>query len=189
MLKAEARKIYLDKRMALTDTERAKADDLLLIQFQQLSLPYLHYVLAYWPMEKNKEVNTHIMADYLAFRHPGATLAYPRTDFDNTAMEAIAVTDETEFVQNRYNIYEPLGGETISPDLIDLVLVPQLICDRAGFRAGYGKGFYDRFLSRCSSTCIKIGFSYFEPVDQLDDRHEFDIPLNYCVTPQRIYVF
>ena len=189
MLKAEARKIYREKRMVLKETERAKMDDLLLIQFQQIPLPFLQCMLAYWPMEKNKEVNTHLVADYLAFSNPGMRMAYPRTNIAALTMEAVEVNEETEFVQNAYHIFEPVGGEVMDPAEPDLVLVPQLICDLQGYRAGYGKGFYDRYLAGCRKDCIKIGFSYFEPVDRLDDRNEFDIPLNYCVTPQRIYVF
>ena len=51
------------------------------------------------------------------------------------------------------------------------------------------KGFFDRYLKGCREDCIKIGFSYFEPLDSIDDANEFDVPLDFCITPQRIYVF
>ena len=75
------------------------------------------------------------------------------------------------------------------PAEIDLVFVPLLAFDKKGFRVGYGKGFYDKWLAGCRPDCIKVGFSYFEPVESIDDRHEFDVPLNLCITPHNVYVF
>ena len=51
------------------------------------------------------------------------------------------------------------------------------------------KGFYDKYLKGCRKDCIKAGFSYFEPVDSISDRHDFDVPLDLCITPQNVYVF
>jgi 5-formyltetrahydrofolate cyclo-ligase len=68
-------------------------------------------------------------------------------------------------------------------------LVPLLAYDLKGNRVGYGKGYYDRFLAECRPDALKIGFSYFEPEEQINDTEDFDIPLNYCVTPHRCYEF
>jgi 5-formyltetrahydrofolate cyclo-ligase len=67
--------------------------------------------------------------------------------------------------------------------------VPLLAFDEKGFRVGYGKGFYDRFLKQCKDGGIKIGLSYFNPIDTIEDAGEFDVPLNFCITPQKVYVF
>jgi 5-formyltetrahydrofolate cyclo-ligase len=189
MLKSEARKIYREKRISLADKERVKLDDLLLIQFQTVPFPFLEYLLSYWPMEENKEINTHLFTDYLEFINPGLKVSYPKTDFEKIELKALLTNDETEFEQNQYNIYEPEDGEIIAASEIDFVIVPMLICDMFGQRAGYGKGFYDRYLKNCREDCIKVGLSYFEPVDKIDDTNQFDVPLNLCITPQNIYVF
>ena len=34
-----------------------------------------------------------------------------------------------------------------------------------------------------------IGFSFFEAVDSIDDVNEYDVPLNFCITPSRVYDF
>jgi len=73
--------------------------------------------------------------------------------------------------------------------LICWVFVPLVVFDRKGNRAGYGKGYYDRFLMTCRPDCLKIGFSYFEPVELLEDKNQYDIPLNMCITPAGSYVF
>jgi len=66
------------------------------------------------------------------------------------------------------------------------VLVPLLCFDRRGHRVGYGRGYYDRFLARCRHDCKKIGLSFFEPLAEIDDVHEGDVELNYCVTPDGV---
>jgi 5-formyltetrahydrofolate cyclo-ligase len=44
-------------------------------------------------------------------------------------------------------------------------------------------------LKQCKDGCIKIGLSYFNPIDTIEDAGEFDVPLNFCITPQKVYVF
>jgi len=97
--------------------------------------------------------------------------------------------DEVELVDNAFGIAEPSAGEIVEPGEIDLALVPLLAFDQHGYRVGYGKGYYDKFLSQCREDVIKIGLSFFEPVDEIGDINQFDIPLNYCVTPQKVYEF
>jgi 5-formyltetrahydrofolate cyclo-ligase len=104
-------------------------------------------------------------------------------------MEAVACHADTIFEANAINILEPLENEIVDPQDIDLVLIPMLVCDMKGARVGYGKGYYDRYLSRCREDCIKVGVSYFEPIAQVKDANEFDVPLNFCITPQKAYVF
>ena len=104
-------------------------------------------------------------------------------------MIAIATDIDTPFEKKNLNIYEPQQGNIVPVDEIDMVLVPLLAFDMNGKRVGYGRGFYDKFLSACRTDCVKAGFSYFEPVERLDDCNEFDIPLDLCITPHNSYVF
>ena len=82
-----------------------------------------------------------------------------------------------------------MGVELIDEKEIDLVLVPLLCFDKKGFRVGYGKGFYDRFLSKCRSDVLKIGLSYFKPVEKIEDVRDFDVALDYCITPKGVWHF
>ena len=70
---------------------------------------------------------------------------------------------------------------------IDLVLIPLLCFDKKGYRVGYGKGYYDRFLAECRPDVMKIGLSIFEPVDEISDVDEFDVKMDYCITPNKIW--
>ncbi|MBU3714597.1 MAG: 5-formyltetrahydrofolate cyclo-ligase, partial [Ferruginibacter sp.] len=59
-----------------------------------------------------------------------------------------------------------------------------------GYRVGYGKGYYDRFIKKyCIENVLKIGFSFFEPIDEIADIHEHDVCMDYCITPETIYSF
>jgi 5-formyltetrahydrofolate cyclo-ligase len=72
---------------------------------------------------------------------------------------------------------------------MDVVFVPLLAFDENGQRVGYGKGFYDRFLNECKEDVITVGLSFFEAENELIEANATDVPLRYCVTPERVYEF
>ncbi|ULQ57723.1 5-formyltetrahydrofolate cyclo-ligase [Flavihumibacter rivuli] len=190
MTKQELRKQYTEKRLAIPDRERRKLDDLLLINFQQLDIPpFVETVMSYWPLETKGEVNTFLITDFLEFRMPGLQLAFPVSDFTNHSMKPMLVNDDTDYVRNEYGIAEPVNCPELSPKDIDMVIVPLLAFDRMGYRLGYGKGFYDRFLAQCRADVFRLGLCYFEPLDALPGIDHFDVPLSACVTPATIYEF
>ena len=99
------------------------------------------------------------------------------------------MTDNTKIKKNEYNIPEPVDGIEVPSTKIDVVFVPLLAFDKKGHRVGYGKGFYDKFLSECKPDAIKIGLSFFEPEELITDVFESDVKLDYCVTPNSIHAF
>lgn len=189
MLKKEARKIYREKRMALSEQERIKLDDLMLIQFQTVELPFVESLLSYWPIEENNEPNTHLFTEFMKFRNPELKVCYPVSDFENHVMTAVATDIDTPFEKRNLNIHEPTAGSAVAADLLEMIFVPLLAFDVKGNRVGYGKGFYDKYLADCPVDCIKVGFSYFDPIPSVDDRNDFDVPLDLCITPGSVYVF
>jgi 5-formyltetrahydrofolate cyclo-ligase len=68
-----------------------------------------------------------------------------------------------------------------------MVIVPLLAFDKKGYRVGYGKGFYDRFLANIETQ--KVGLSFFEPIEEINDVHLNDIRLDQCITPNGIINF
>jgi 5-formyltetrahydrofolate cyclo-ligase len=189
MLKKEARSTYRTLRNASTPQQRMKWDDLMLIRFQTLDLPFVHAIMSFYPSDEKGEVNSFLFSEYLLFKNPSMQIAYPRINDEHHTMQAVLCGADTVFEQNRYGIPEPLHGEVIPPSELNLVLIPMLVCDEQGHRVGYGKGYYDRFLSLCSDDCIKVGLSWFEPVPMIEDTEVFDVPLDLCITPQKVYVF
>jgi 5-formyltetrahydrofolate cyclo-ligase len=99
------------------------------------------------------------------------------------------LTENTKIVKNNYNIPEPLNGINLPDDIIEVVFVPLLAFDKIGNRVGYGKGFYDKFLSKCKPSTLKIGLSFFEAEPLIEGVFDTDIKLNHCITPNEIYCF
>lgn len=189
MNKETLRQIYKEKRASLDPRSRLRFDDLLLLQFQQFDFSGIYTVLSYWPLSGQAEPNTHLFSGYLRHMVPNLVLAYPLTNTRTCEMTAIAINEDTVYKTNTLGITEPKEGEILQPEEIDLVLVPLLVCDTQGYRVGYGKGYYDRFLALCREDIVKIGFSYFDPIEQISDTGHFDVPLSYCITPQQTYEF
>lgn len=187
MDKKTLRTTYKQERAVLKPAAIEKLQDLLMIHFQQLPLPFFEYLHSYLPTEK--EVDPHAIIDYLRFCNPGMQVLVPQTNFADLTMVSYIYNDETELRLNELGIAEPVNSQLVDNQLIDVVLVPLLAFDEQGNRVGYGKGFYDRFLQTCRKDVIKIGLSFFEAVSSIDDADEFDVPLNYCVTPSRVYEF
>lgn len=187
MTKQEARKIYKEKRNALTTAERNRFDDLVLINFQQLPLPHLFYVHTYLAIKEKNEIETDHLLHYLEFRNPELKVVIPK--MKNDELVHIEYDETVDVVVNSMGIPEPVNGKEVNSAEIDLILVPLLAFDEAGNRVGYGKGYYDKFLYQCRAGALKIGLSYFDAVGRISDTEQFDIPLNYCITPHRIYEF
>lgn len=94
---------------------------------------------------------------------------------------------EMEFVSPRgwkrgpYGIFEPLGDEILSCELVDLVFLPCLAVNLRGFRLGHGGGFYDNFFSHCPRTKLfAISFSEVFPLDFQEEAH--DIKMSGVIT-------
>jgi 5-formyltetrahydrofolate cyclo-ligase len=145
---------------------------------------YFHLFLS---IEEQKEVDTEFILQILAGKDKEIVVA--KSNFKTLEMTHYLLTDNTKFQKNEYNIYEPVDGLEMPVSKIDVVFVPLLAYDKKGNRVGYGKGFYDKFLSKCREDIIKIGLSFFEPEDAIAAVSQTDIRLDYCVTPMTVYNF
>ncbi len=187
MLKKELRQKYKDLRQELND---AKIEDLsLAIANKILTLPiwdknYFHIFL---PITEHKEVNTEYVLHLLSGKDKEIIIS--KSDFETRNMTHFLLTDNTKIKKNEYNIPEPVDGLEVPTNKIDVVFVPLLAFDKTGHRAGYGKGFYDKFLKECKPETIKIGLSFFEAEEIIEDVFENDVKLDYCVTPNGFMSF
>ncbi|HWZ22424.1 MAG TPA: 5-formyltetrahydrofolate cyclo-ligase, partial [Cytophagaceae bacterium] len=185
MNKKELRKLYIEKRNALT-VEECHAMSLSIadnffnhIKFSLSDPMYLHLFL---PIKEKKELNTFIILERILADFPNMKIALSKSNFMDYSMQFFEYTEETKLVENSYGIPEPVGGNLIKPEQLDMILMPLLVADEAGNRIGYGKGFYDRFLTSCRAECKKIGLSFENPVPVIN-ADVFDVPLDFCITP------
>ncbi|WP_348799247.1 5-formyltetrahydrofolate cyclo-ligase [Flavobacterium adhaerens] len=187
MLKKEFRKKYKALRKELSEIDIEEKS--LAITNALLPLPiwdksYFHIFL---PIREQKEVDTEFILHLLFGKDKEIVIS--KSDFESRKMTHYLLTDNTKIKKNEYNIPEPIDGIEVPATKIDVVFVPLLAFDTKGNRVGYGKGFYDKFLSKCKPETIKIGLSFFEAEVLISDIFENDIQLDYCITPDKVYEF
>ena len=185
--KKELRIKYKKLRQNLSNQEIE--DMSLLITNSLLELPiwdktYFHIFLT---ITEQKEIDTELILHLLAGKDKEIVIS--KSDFETREMTHFLLTDNTKIKKNEYNIPEPVDGIEVPSKKIEVVFVPLLAYDKKGNRVGYGKGFYDKFLSECKPDVIKIGLSFFEPEELIADIFEGDIKLDYCVSPNGFYQF
>lgn len=187
MFKKELRTKYKTLRNALPENDLQEMS--LAIANNVLTLPiwdktYFHIFL---PITEHKEVNTEYILHLLSGKDKEIIIS--KSDFASREMTHFLVTDNTKIKKNEYNIPEPVDGIKVPSKKIEVVFVPLLAFDKVGHRAGYGKGFYDKFLAESQPETIKIGLSFFEAENLIEDVFINDVKLDYCVTPREIYLF
>ncbi|MFK7781875.1 5-formyltetrahydrofolate cyclo-ligase [Psychroserpens sp.] len=187
MTKTELRHTHKELRQKLSEDQ---VEDLSLkISNQLLILPiwHLEFYHTFLTIEEQKEVNTDYLLNILSGKDKHIVIS--KSNFSTFEMTHFLLTDSTKIKKNKWHIPEPVNGIPIENTQIDVVFIPLLAFDNIGHRVGYGKGFYDKFLSKCKPGTIKIGVSFFKSIDKIIDVYESDIKLNYCVTPEKIYSF
>ena len=136
--------------------------------------------------EQNKEIDTaHLLS---VLQGKDKQIVIPKI-LDDYVLEHYLLFDQTPLKMSHWGIPEPQSGIKINSNQIDVVFVPLLIFDLQGHRIGYGKGYYDRFLAKCRKETIKVGLSYFDPIEKIDDIQSHDIPIDFGITRDRIYEF
>ncbi|MBY0470083.1 5-formyltetrahydrofolate cyclo-ligase [bacterium] len=116
----------------------------------------------------------------------GAALYYPRiVDFNTSQFEVIRMAKNTPWVKGPYGIEEPPAALPIAdPATLDLVFIPGVAYGMKGERMGMGRGFYDRFLSRCTQA-VRVALAFdFQLLPQLKQK-SWDQPVHWVVTESR----
>ena len=189
MNKSDLRTEYKAKRAALTATQVHVMDRQLLEQLKRLPWETTKYLHCYLPIEKFKEFNTIPFLQWIEENFPKITLVISKSDFHRQELTHFKYNSATLLKLNAWGIPEPEHGEVVHARLIDAIITPLLVVDQQGNRVGYGKGFYDRFFSACRPDVLKVGVSYFAPVQEIADVSPWDIPLSVAVSPTGVFSF
>lgn len=184
MLKSAIRKEILQQRRELSEDEFLILNQLLLAQFKTFDFSGINNIHVFLPIVEKREPDTFLLIDWLQENHPEMSIIVSRSNFNDHSMSHHPYQKE-DLKANHYHIPEPQTTEVFEGE-IDMVLVPLLAFDQHGYRVGYGKGFYDRFLSEIKTK--KVGISLFDILlEDIADIHQDDIKLDICITPKQIY--
>lgn len=184
MKKAELRKIYKLKRKSLSAAEIDQLQKNIYDQIFQCDFSQIKYVHIFLPILRHKEIDTYPIIAHL--RTLGKIIVISKSDFETNTLQHYIYDEDTDIVVNDYGIPEPEGAIAIAATKIDLVFVPLLISDHKNYRVGYGKGFYDRFLTDCKPNIKTIGLNFFSPIPQIEDITKFDVALNQIIYPTQL---
>ena len=172
--KAALRKHLLEKR----DATSAELRDILSKKIcqnlkQNTSFTNSQNIACYFPI--GSEVDTHdIMLDIL---QQDKNLLLPRIVNDN--LEFYIVPNLEKLEKGSFEIMEPKDS-CKKAEKIDCVLIPTVGVSKSGVRLGYGKGYYDRFLSLIDA--VKISLTYSKQIVKSIPNDSHDVKIDWIVT-------
>lgn len=181
--KCAQRKAGIAARQSIPEKERLTADAALCRRLEELEVVrYARNILLYAAF--GGEADLSAFATLAAAQ--GKQLAYPVCGENYQLLAAVPGTDGWE--TGRYGIRTPvLSRATIlAPENLDLVLVPCTAFDAGCRRVGMGKGYYDRYLPRCTRA-QKIGIAYEAQRAEHAAVDPYDVRLDAFVTEGGIY--
>ena len=154
--KAAQRRAGIMARRGLPRAERAAANAAICARI--LAMPCIQKaenLLLYTAF--GGEVDLAVLAEQAA--RLGKTVAYPVCGENFTLTAAVPGPDGWEVGQYGIRTPIPARSELVPPEALDLVLVPCTAFDADCYRVGMGKGYYDRYLPRCTNAA-KIGIAF-----------------------------
>ena len=183
--KDELRQRYLAGRAAMDREVKAARDEAICrCAVSLVSFRYAEFVLLYAATDNEIDVSAIAEAAFKA----GKKVAFPRSDKETHTMRYHFVSSLDELSVDTYGIKEPPMDAPIYEPALEsgsaVCFVPGLLYDKAGFRLGYGKGFYDRYLSSFSGC--KIGVIYSDYILPVVPRGRFDVSVDTLLTEKGV---
>lgn len=129
-------------------------------------------VMLYMPIKGEADVTGLLSEDKL--------FLLPVTEGDSMYPSAIGELEKGDF-----NVPVPKVKRVFEKAKIDIVIVPGVAFDKKFNRMGFGKGYYDRFLS--DITALKIGVCHsFQLLDEIPSE-EHDIKMDMIITEDKVW--
>ena len=135
-------------------------------------------ILFYYPVKGEPNIKTLISWAFLNQK----SVAFPISNADTSTLSFHYVNDISELSYGTYGIPEPSSNAPCVTKFENSVcVVPGLVFDKTGHRIGYGKGYYDRFISKFSGITVGLVYSDFcVPFDLPHD--EYDQAVDIIIT-------
>ncbi len=191
--KQELRSYFRQLRQQCSSLQREEQSQAIAQRFLT-EIAYQHFktIHCFLPIQRLGEINTWHLIHRLHHADPHISLVISKSEWETNTLHHYRWSPQMQLGENAWGIPEPLEHQLLTPisaKEIECIIVPLLCFDYAGYRVGYGKGFYDRFLSECLPTAQKIGVSAFPPVPKIADVQPFDMKLNACVDINQVWRF
>ena len=183
IIKNSLREEFRARRNALSAEEKSVRDDKIADVFlKSLTYKYASQILLY--VSTDEEISTRrIINTAIA---DGKKVFAPHC-FEDARMEYFRIDGPDSLEDGQFGIKAPpVDAETYSPQPSDVCIVPAMSYDKEGFRLGYGKGFYDRFLPKFLG--VKIGFCYNDFMSAKLPRGRFDVAVDMIITEKGVTV-
>ncbi|WP_462253402.1 5-formyltetrahydrofolate cyclo-ligase [Ekhidna sp.] len=184
--KSDIRKVILQYRKmsdSLVYARRNKQLCAAILEF--INRREVNIIHAFLAIKKNREPDVSPLFEN--FWSTGKSIIVSKTDFMRKHMEHYYLNADTSLILNKKGIPEPDNAKKASLDNLDAIFVPLLVSDKLGYRIGYGGGYYDRLLAETNT--LKVGLSMSPPVDEIHQKEDWDVPLDYLITPNKIYKY
>ena len=184
--RATLRRQLVERRLALSADQcaalSAKICAALQTHFAQLSTLRVGFC---WPVKNEPDLRPLISA-WLAEGRPGFAALLPVVVEPGAPLAFRAWTPGSELVADRYAIPTPAAGPFVVPQAL---LLPVNAFDAAGYRIGYGGGFFDRTLAALSPAPLAIGVGFeLSRVDSIGPEPH-DIRLDAMVSEAGVFRF
>lgn len=140
---------------------------------------------------------------YISFKNEVATLPLIKKAWEENKKVIVPVckTKTCEIIPTQLYSFSDLKVKTmgilepkkekinpISPEIIDLCLIPGVVFDKYGHRIGFGKGYYDRFLPNLRPEVPKIALAYALQISEKALPFEkYDVLMDYLCTEKGLY--
>lgn len=180
MDKALLRSKYISIRKKISIKEKAGFDEKIAFNlFNSTEYSSCENILIY--VSKDIEVDTKRI---LCRAFTEKRVFCPRCRKDSLEMDFFRVRDFSDLKCGMYGISEPVDMSEIFEDLDNsLCVVPGLAYDIRGYRLGFGRGYYDRFLDGFKGT--SVGLCYKNCVCEELPVNNTDIKVDKLITEQK----
>jgi 5-formyltetrahydrofolate cyclo-ligase len=134
------------------------------------------------------EVDTATLA--LRAWQEGKTVVVPKVSWDQRRMLPVEISSlTTGLTTTGPGVREPIAGNPMPVDFVDLVIVPGLGFTETGYRIGRGMGFYDRFLAQPAFVGLSCGLAFTQQLIEDLPVLDHDMPLSMLATDKGLKRF
>lgn len=176
------RKEILKRRNEISNTERESRNFKILERLMQFNeITNAENICTY--VSKSGEADTFSIIEMLISM--GKAVYVPKSDIKSNIMTFYRIKSLSELSLGTFSVMEPVSTDNkyVDSSESDVCIVPALSFDKQGFRLGYGKGYYDRFLKDFQG--IKIGICFEEFILDKLPKFETDIAVDMIISESK----